>query len=209
MGPVTVRRVIDGDTIEVIYRDRKERVRFIGVDTPETVHPDKPVQPYGPEASDYTKKSLEGKNIWLEFDVELRDHYGRLLAYIWLEEPHDHPGDGNIRRSMFQARLLSEGYARLLTVPPNVCYVDYFKEYQTKAREANRGLWNIDQVGLKTTPPPAQPTTSGYIGNKNSHVFHMPSCQGASEMKEKNRVGIRTRDEAIKGGFKPCGTCKP
>jgi micrococcal nuclease len=77
--------VIDGDTIEVRINNRTEKVRFIGVDTPETVHPTKGEEPYGREASDYTKSQLNDQSVGLEFDVEKRDRYGRLLAYVWLE----------------------------------------------------------------------------------------------------------------------------
>jgi len=86
---IKVHRVVDGDTIEIIYQGKKEYVRFIGVNTPETKHPTKGVQPYGPEASDFTTKVLAGRDVWLEFDVKLRDQYGRLLAYVWLEGPAD------------------------------------------------------------------------------------------------------------------------
>lgn len=120
-------RVVDGDTIEITGG---EKVRMIGVNTPETVHPTKAVEQYGKEASAFTKSRLEGKNVWIEYGVERTDKYGRLLGYVWL-------ADG----SMFNATLLREGYAQVYTWPPNVKYVEQFVQLQKEAREAKRGLW--------------------------------------------------------------------
>ena len=138
---VRVLKVVDGDTIHVNLNSTEERVRLIGVDTPETKHPQKGVEPFGPEASEYTKETLGRKMVWIEFDVGQRDRYGRLLAYVWLEMPESGT-DEEIRAKMFNARLLLNGYARLMTIPPNVKYVDRFKEYQTEARENQKGLWS-------------------------------------------------------------------
>jgi micrococcal nuclease len=123
-------RVVDGDTVVVRYEGREERIRLIGVDTPETVHPNKPVEAYGEEAKEYTKKKLEEKDIQIEFDVQERDRYGRLLGYIWL--------DG----LLFNDELLRMGYARVATFPPNVKYVETFKETEKNAREKQVGIWN-------------------------------------------------------------------
>lgn len=139
--------VVDGDTIKVSINGKTESVRLIGVDTPETVHPTKGVQPYGPEASAYTKQRLTGQQVRLEFDAEQRDKYGRLLAYVWL-------GD-----EMFNATLLREGYAQLMTVPPNVKYVDQFTALQQEAREAGRGLW-ADAAATEEEPTSPQPSTT-------------------------------------------------
>ncbi len=122
-----VQRVVDGDT--VVLTDG-ERVRYIGVDTPELHHPRKPVQWYAREAMEFNRKLVEGQKVRLEFDVERRDRYGRLLAYVFLE-------DGRF----VNAELLKEGYAQLLTIPPNVRYVDLFVGLQRQARENKRGLW--------------------------------------------------------------------
>jgi micrococcal nuclease len=123
-------RVVDGDTVVVRYEGREERIRLIGVDTPETVHPNKPVEAYGEEAKEYTKKKLEEKDIQIEFDVQERDRYGRLLGYIWV--------DG----LLFNDELLRMGYARVATFPPNVKYVETFKETEKNAREKQVGIWN-------------------------------------------------------------------
>lgn len=127
--PVT--RVVDGDTFWIDDGSPKGRkVRLIGADTPETVHPRKEVQTYGREASDYTKKLLTGQIVGLEFDVDKTDRYGRLLAYVYLK-------DG----TFLNAHLIERGYAQVMTVPPNVKYSDKFLKLQRKARRKNAGLW--------------------------------------------------------------------
>jgi len=80
---VSVVSVVDGDTLDVIWNSKKTRIRLLGVDTPETVHPLKAVEKFGKEASDFTKNTLTGKTVWITFDHELFDHYGRTLGYIW------------------------------------------------------------------------------------------------------------------------------
>lgn len=144
-----VERVVDGDTaiVSFIFDDGtkylRERVRFLGVDTPETVHPNKPVQYYGKEASDFTKSQLTNKIIWLQTDVGAKDRYDRMLAYVWLREPtvRDLDNESAIRANMFNAKLLSEGYAQVMTIQPNSRYSELFVKIQREARENNRGLW--------------------------------------------------------------------
>lgn len=131
---VKVDRVIDGDSVVVSLHGQNEKVRFIGVDTPETVHPEKGEQPFGKESSNYTKSRLEGQTIELEFDVQERDQYGRILAYIWIEDEH------------FNLTLVQEGYAVASTWPPNVKYADLYKTAQRAAREAEKGLWGIEDI---------------------------------------------------------------
>jgi endonuclease YncB( thermonuclease family) len=141
-----ITRVIDGDTIEVILDSKTEKVRFIGVDCPESTTK---LEPYGNEASEFTKKWLTGKDIFLEFDVQKYDNYGRLLAYVWLSSPKE-ISEQEIRNKMFNAILLLEGYAQVMTDPPNVKYVDYFLKFQKEARENNKGLWGIAEIKPET-----------------------------------------------------------
>ncbi|MEW9697842.1 thermonuclease family protein [Paenibacillus sp. SI8] len=126
---VTVERIVDGDTFEATLKGKKEKVRLIGVDTPETKKPNTPVMFYGKEASAYTKKRLEKQTVELEYDVEKKDRYDRILAYVWI-------GDELLNRTLIQ-----EGYARMATFPPNVKYVDAFKKDQEEARNKKKGLW--------------------------------------------------------------------
>ena len=144
-----VERVVDGDTMIVSFvfddgsKYLKERVRFLGVDTPETVHPNKPVQYYGKEASDFTKSQLTDKIVWLQTDVNPKDRYDRMLAYVWLKEPtaKDLEDEASIRENMYNARLLLDGYAQLMTIQPNSRYANLFVHFQREARQENKGLW--------------------------------------------------------------------
>lgn len=128
-----VTRVVDGDTIKINFNGIEESLRLIGIDTPESVHPDASRNVMeGHIASNYTKTLLEGKNIELEFDAQERDKYGRLLAYVY------------INGTMVNKLLLKEGYAQVSTYPPNVKYVDEFNQIQRLARENNKGLWSYE-----------------------------------------------------------------
>lgn len=125
----TVVRVVDGDTIHVRIGERIEKVRYIGVNTPEVHHPSKGEEPGGREAAEVNRGLVSAKRVWLELDVQQRDRYGRLLAYVWV-------GD-----LMINAELVRRGYAQVMTVPPNVRHQDLFLTLQRDARQAGRGLW--------------------------------------------------------------------
>ena len=126
----TVVSVTDGDTIKVkLSNGKTETVRLILVDTPETKHPSKPVQPCGPEAYEFTKRMVSGKKVTLELDVQERDKYGRLLAYVYV-------GGKSVQES-----LLAEGLAKVAVYPPNVKYVDKYRAIEQKAKAAKKGIW--------------------------------------------------------------------
>jgi len=122
-------RVVDGDTIHVRIAEGVEKVRYIGVNTPEVHHPRLHEQPGGREAWDVNRRLVAGRRVRLELDVQARDRYGRLLAYVWVGE------------TMVNAELVSRGYAQVMTVPPNVRYQSLFVRLQRSAREGGRGLW--------------------------------------------------------------------
>jgi micrococcal nuclease len=125
-------RVVDGDTIAVLVDGRREKVRYIGIDTPETHHPTKPVQCYGREASAFNARLVGGERVRLVRDVEERDRFGRLLAYVY-----------RVRDGLFvNAELARAGYARTLTIAPDVRYAARFAALARAAREAGRGLWS-------------------------------------------------------------------
>jgi len=151
--PVVLVRVVDGDTIIVKKSDNSEvRVRMIGVDTPESVNPDESKNTEeGKIASNYTKSMLiEGNTYYLEYDVSPTDKYGRTLAYVWLNDNPEHKADKDyIVENMYNAKLLANGYAKTMKVPPNTKYADIFKEIE-KENSANHGAWLF-------------PNTSGYI----------------------------------------------
>jgi len=121
--------VVDGDTIHVRVEGRVEKVRYIGVNAPEVHHPTKGEEPGGREASAVNRGLVEGKRVRLELDVQHRDRYGRLLAYVWVDD------------LMVNAELVRQGYAQVMTVPPNVRYQQLFLKLQRDARAAGRGLW--------------------------------------------------------------------
>ncbi|MBA3866459.1 MAG: thermonuclease family protein [Solirubrobacterales bacterium] len=125
-----VLRAVDGDTIEVRLEGRDEDVRYIGVDTPETVKPDTPVQCFGERASHFDHRLVEHRRVRLVFGVERRDVYGRLLAYVYLG------------RRFVNAELVRRGLARTLTIPPNDHFAKYFKRLETGAARAGTGLWS-------------------------------------------------------------------
>lgn len=128
-------RHIDGDTVRVRFSNlpkdlsAEETIRFLGVDTPETVHPNQEVQRFGKEASEYTKNSLLGKDVYIAFDWDLRDRYGRLLAYIYIE-----PG------RCFNTILVQEGYGHAYLQYP-FQFLEEFKILEQEARQQKRGLW--------------------------------------------------------------------
>ncbi|MBQ9418853.1 MAG: thermonuclease family protein [Synergistaceae bacterium] len=138
--PGVVVRVVDGDTAVIRVAGAEKRVRFLGVDTPETVHPKKGVQPYGKEASNFTKESLSGRSVWLEYDQNPQDRYNRDLAYIWLSKPNAR-NDEAVRQYMFNAKLLEGGYAKVLIIKPNKKYENIFKEIESEAKKSKRGMW--------------------------------------------------------------------
>jgi len=121
-----VERVVDGDTIKLA---NGERVRYLGIDTPETKHPTKPVQYFGPEAYQANKKLVQGKIVRLEFDGQKKDKYDRLLAYVYVDD------------IFVNAWLVKNGFAKVLTYPPNVKKTASLLKLQQKAKEAGIGLW--------------------------------------------------------------------
>ena len=123
-------RVVDGDTIRVrLDGGQTERVRYIGIDTPESVKPGTPVQCFAKKASHFNASLVSGRQVTLKTDAEERDRYGRLLAYVY--------ADGRF----VNRELVARGYARTLTIPPNVAHADEFARLARRAREAGVGLW--------------------------------------------------------------------
>lgn len=139
---ILVRRVVDGDTLEL---ENGERVRLIGIDTPELHESDKlyrdaertkqdkeAIKKLGQRAYEFTRNLVEGKRVSLEFDAERHDKYKRLLAYVYLRDKE---------RTFVNAEIIKQGYASLLSIPPNVEYEGLFRQLYQEARENRRGLW--------------------------------------------------------------------
>jgi micrococcal nuclease len=136
MVPAEVIDPVDGDTVRVRILQPPEglraveTLRLLGVDTPETVHPSRPVERFGKEAGDFTREALLGQGVYLAFDWDLRDRYGRLLAYIYT-------GGGGC----FNARLIREGYGHAYTRYP-FQFIEEFRRLEDEARKGKQGLWS-------------------------------------------------------------------
>lgn len=183
----TVERVKDGDTI--VLNDG-QTVRLIGVDTPETVKPNAPIEPYGEEASAFTKQILTGKVIYLEKDVSETDQYGRLLRYVYLE-------DG----TLLNEYLIKEGYGKMVTYPPDVKHVELFKEAQIYAMENNKGLWSLENTNFAESDLFINENGEGLIkGNPNSMIYHMPNGMHYNQVK--SPIYFKTEKDAIDAGYR-------
>ena len=136
-------RVIDGDTIEVIVNGSTQKVRYIGMDTPETG------DPYFIEATNANAALVEGKTLTLVKDVSETDQYGRLLRYVFVND--------NI---FVNYKLVEEGYAQVLTYPPDVACSELFLKAQRSANKAGLGIWGLSLISTKTPLPVVQPTAT-------------------------------------------------
>ncbi len=213
--PATVVRVVDGDTAVFRLADgRTEKTRFIGIDTPESTTR---TEPYGKEASAYTRRALPvGADVWLQKDVEERDRYGRLLAYVWLATPKS-DSESEIRGKMLNAKLALDGYAQQMTIQPNSRYADYFREFVAEARNAERGLWGSgggESAAPAATSAAAKSSNAGgstaaYVGNRNTMKFHLPDCSSVTQMNPANQVALASRAAAVSQGYVPCKRCNP
>lgn len=200
-----VMNVVDGDTMDIQFENGKEeRVRLVLVDTPETKHPTKPVQPFGPEASAFTKEMLTGKNVQVELDVQERDQYGRILAYVYI--------DGK----MINELLLEKGLARVAVFPPNTRYVDEFYAIQKKAQEAKLGIWSIEDYvtdngyvvqeetgenqSSTNTNIDCQNPIKGNINSKGEKIYHVPGGQYYDITKAEEL--FCTEQEAVNAGYR-------
>ena len=160
---VLVTRVIDGDTIQI---EGGAKVRYIGIDTPETVDPRTSVQCYGKEAAAKNRELVEGKRVRFEKDVSETDKYGRLLRYVFIGE------------NFVNETLVRGGYAFSLPYPPDVKYQDSFDKAQEFARENDKGLWGscgfIAGAETKTTVPETDCVIKGNISTSGEKIYHLP-----------------------------------
>jgi micrococcal nuclease len=124
-------RVVDGDTVEVRIGDVTRTVRYIGVDTPESVKPDEPVQCFGRQASSFNNRLVAGRRVRLEYGAERRDRYGRLLAYVYLAG----------RSRSVNAEIVAAGYGRVLAIAPNTAHLRAYLRLERQARSRRLGLW--------------------------------------------------------------------
>jgi micrococcal nuclease len=201
----TVVRAVDGDTLVVRIEGREERVRLLGVDTPETKHPRKPVEYFGKEASAFTRRMAEGKRVQLEADPSNtnRDRYGRLLRYVFLP-------DG----TLLNAAIIEQGYGHAYTRFP-FQRMEEFRALERSARENDRGLWGPGHQSLDTVPldtatlaPGVGPAT--VIGKPDQEVFltrtgtryHLKGCRHLRNSAIPTKLADAVR------GYQPCKTCR-
>lgn len=180
-----VRWVADGDTIVLTGG---QRVRYAGINAPEIAHDGEPGEPYGDEARAFNKKLVLGRWLNLELAEESRDHYGRLLAYVFLE-------DG----TFVNGELVQQGYAHLIRRQSKALYWERLLNLQRDALKDKKGIWSL---------PVAKPEKH-YFGNKRTWVFHRPHCQLGLKTAGHNRVFFENRYEALYQGFSPGRRCKP
>ena len=179
-----VRWVDDGDT--VVLSDGT-RVRYIGVNAPEVAHEDMPAERFGPEAKAFNRKLVYQKKVRLELDRERHDQYGRLLAYVFLENG-----------AFVNAGLVKGGYAYYFFQRPNTKYDRFLLNLQREAMVKRVGLWKAfhDESGP-------------YIGNTRSKRFHRPTCRFGSATSTKSRINFKKKYDAFWAGYSPCKQCKP
>ena len=181
-GCFNVRWVDDGDTI--VLMDGR-RVRYIGINAPEIEHKNKKAEPGGYNAKNYNKNMVLSKKVRLEFDKEKHDQYGRLLAYVFLE-------DGTfINKSM-----IKQGHAYFLYRNPNKRYNKQLLKAQREAMTDRKGIWNNWKEGKHS-----------YMGNKGSKRFHFETCIFGKRTGLKNRIFFSNKWDAFWEGFAPCKRC--
>jgi micrococcal nuclease len=180
--PYTI-KVIDGDTLDVWTGKKIERIRLIGVDTPETKDPRRKVQRFGKEASTFLRKTIKGKTLRLERTE--KDAHKRTLAFVYLP-------DGRCVNDL----IIKEGYGYAFVKYP-FPGLERLKAFEAEAREAKRGLWRDFAY------------ERFYAGNLSSRVFHRPKCVYAKRLDQDKRIVFETRQRALELGFVPCGSCRP
>lgn len=206
---VKVVRAVDGDTIDVEINGKIERVRYVGIDTPETVDPRKVVQCFGVEASKKNKEFTEGKMVRLEKDITDRDKYNRLLRYVWL-------GD-----TLINQELVAQGFAKSYSYPPDIKYQDKFVVAEKEAREKKLGLWtacaskanSTTTVSLPVKQTPARESSCTIKGNINSSgekIYHLQNCAYYSKTVIDENRGERwfcSESEAQTAGWRRALNC--
>jgi micrococcal nuclease len=205
-GTFKVIRVIDGDTIEI---EGDERIRYLGIDTPETVDPRKPVQCFGIEAAKKNKELIEGKNVRLEKDITDKDKYGRLLRYVWVD-----PSTGSGQALFVNLELVKQGFAFSYTYPPDIKYQVEILAAEQEAREANRGLWAACPLVSPTIASQETPrgdcNIKGNISASGEKIYHLPGCGSYTKTKIDESRGERwfcSEEEAQAAGWRKALNC--
>lgn len=219
-------RVIDGDTIEL---EGGRKVRYIGIDTPETVDPRKTVQCFGKEAAEKNREWVLGKEVRLEKDISEVDRYGRLLRYVFVRIGET--------KMMVNEGLVREGFAKSSSYPPDIKYQERLRIAEEEAREVGRGLWEACPVEKNVTPgvPVVSPDTTevrgttetksetgtqgsspsgcvikGNISSSGEKIYHLPGCGSYAKTSIDEARGERwfcTEEEAVSAGWRKAKNC--
>ena len=189
-------RVIDGDTVKIDYNSRLTNVRLIGVDTPETVHPSKSVEVYGKEASDFTKNLLLGESVYLRFDTDRTDTFGRLLAYVYRAP------DG----LFVNLEIVRQGYGHAYTQFP-FKHMELFRYYGNRARIAGKGLYGVPQARVTSQSEASTAVESESEGEV--YVTHTGKKYHREECISLRRSKIPISLAEAKQRYGPCGRCNP
>jgi micrococcal nuclease len=205
-----VTRVIDGDTIEI---ETGERVRYLGIDAPETVDPRKPVQCFGIEASKKNKELVEGKTVRLEKDITDKDKYDRLLRYVYLDPSP--PGGGSGQVLFVNLELVKQGFAFSYTYPPDVKYQKEILAAEQEAREQKRGLWAACPITPSPTieiqkTPEGDCDIKGNISGSGEKIYHLPGCESYAQTQIDESRGERwfcSEEEAQASGWRKALNC--
>lgn len=216
-------RVVDGDTVVILIDGKQTRVRLIGVDTPETVHPQKPVEAFGKEASQFTKNLLEGESVYLEYEagVSRLDKYGRTLAYLYRVPD----------RLFINQEIIRQGYGHAYTKYP-FKYLEAFRAQERAAREAKKGLWgegativsdaqsatapsttsptpqrqatvNAETIQRSTPQPQAQTQETTVYVTRTGAKYHRDGCRYLS----RSRIPMSLSDAKL--SYSACSICRP
>lgn len=179
---VTVRKAVDGDTLRLVDG---RLVRLIGIDAPEIDHKKKMMQPMADRAWTFLIKATEGQKVHLKLGSEVKDRYGRMLAYVYDQNDN-----------LINASILEAGYAYTLFVRPNTEMHEYLLAAQQRAMDHQKGLWQHFYI-----------QKSVFVGNRGSKRFHNIHCPLAKRIHEKNRIMFSSNRDAFYNGFAPCKKC--
>lgn len=188
--------VIDGDTIIV---GKNEKVRLLGVDTPELHHPQKPVQCYAKEAKDFVISRVMGKTVKLTFEGIRKDSYGRTLAWVWY---------GDNFRHLLNRDIIANGYGFSYRKYPT-SRTDEFNKLEAMARETQKGLWHPTACGnnqgaSETSSNINNPPKQGFCASRDSDIYHPCSCPSVAKIKPENLIYFETEEEAKASGRRRC-----
>lgn len=180
-----IKHVYDGDTVVLTSG---EKVRYLGIDAPEIGHNGQKSEFMALESKNYNLQTVRNRHVRLEFDEERKDRYGRLLAYVFLDNGE-----------MVNALMVKKGLAFVLTNKPNMKFLPFLLDCQRKAMSEKAGIWG----------KAPEEKEAYYLGNRDSHRFHRPGCPLGKKISPYNLVRFKSPDKAYWEGYSPCRECKP